>query len=188
MRHDTGSMQKSFLSLWSPGRMESLKFIYQDSKGHITARVLLNISETDKYIQGICQNKKELRTFLKSRVLEYVSDEAVIENRLRHHQSLHPSPIGPSLSRRFKREINALGKPEVCFTGFKEESKSILSKLASDNGMLVRTEVTKNISYLCCGNNAGPKKIEKARNQGVVALDEEQFRVLLDTGEIPDHD
>ena len=58
--------------------------------------------------------------------------------------------------------------------------------MAEGNGIVVRSTVKNNLNFLCCGYNAGPKKIEKARAQNVIALDEEQFVRLLETGEIPE--
>ncbi len=52
--------------------------------------------------------------------------------------------------------------------------------------MVVRRSVTRSLNFLCCGYNAGPKKIEKARAKNVIALNEEQFTQLLDTGEVPE--
>ena len=37
------------------------------------------------------------------------------------------------------------------------------------------SSVTKKLDFLCGGENAGPKKIEKAESQGVQFLNEEQF-------------
>lgn len=52
--------------------------------------------------------------------------------------------------------------------------------------MVVRGAVTINLEFLCCGYNAGPKKIEKARHHGVIILNESQFKTMLQTGEIPE--
>ena len=85
-----------------------------------------------------------------------------------------------------KRQINFLGKPEVHFTGFKKPDKNVLIELAETAGMFIRSSVTKKLQYLCCGYNASPKKIEDSRHKGVVVLSESQFRVMLETGEIPE--
>ena len=58
--------------------------------------------------------------------------------------------------------------------------------LVDNADMVARKSVTVDLNFLCCGANAGPKKIEKAREQGVVVLSEEQFKTLLKTGEIPE--
>lgn len=74
---------------------------------------------------------------------------------------------------------------QVCFTGFSPAAKKGLSKVATDNGMDVVKSVTKSLAYLCTGSNAGPAKIKKAREQGAILMDAEQFHHLLNTGEIP---
>ena len=72
------------------------------------------------------------------------------------------------------------------FTGFKKDDKEKLFALAESEGLFVRSKVTSNLNFLCCGYNAGPAKIEKARQQGVIALTEAQFVTMLKTGEIPE--
>ena len=74
---------------------------------------------------------------------------------------------------------------QICFTGFGLSKKNELSELAAENNMNVVASVTKNLDYLCGGDNAGPSKIEQAERQGVQFLDERQFVSLIETGEIP---
>jgi len=74
---------------------------------------------------------------------------------------------------------------QVCFTGFGASKKQKLIDLANKNNFKVVSSVTKNLDYLCGGENAGPKKIEKAEAQGVQFLNENQFVHLIETGEIP---
>lgn len=74
---------------------------------------------------------------------------------------------------------------EVCFTGFGASKKEELTALASSNNFRVVTSVTKRLDFLCVGENAGPKKVEKAVAQGVECLTEDQFRRLAATGELP---
>jgi len=57
--------------------------------------------------------------------------------------------------------------------------------LARNNNFKVVLSVTKNFYFPCGGDNAGPKKIEKAELQGVEYLSEYQFMQLLKTGEAP---
>ena len=82
------------------------------------------------------------------------------------------------------------GKPkdnrlEVCFTGFDIKKRQELVDVADNNNLKVVSSVTKKLDFLCVGENAGPKKIEKARVQGVPFLNEEQFIKFIKTGEIP---
>lgn len=82
-----------------------------------------------------------------------------------------------------KAQSNCL---QVCFTGFGSSKKEELMQLASSSGKFKTVgSVTKNLDFLVGGDNAGPKKIEKAEEQGVQFLTEEQFIRLVQTGEVP---
>jgi NAD-dependent DNA ligase len=74
---------------------------------------------------------------------------------------------------------------QVCFTGFSTSRKNELSAIAESHNFKVVSSVTKNLDFLCGGENAGPKKIEKAELQGVQFLNETQFLNLAETGEVP---
>ena len=74
---------------------------------------------------------------------------------------------------------------QVCFTGFGASKKQELADLAGRYNFKVVTSVTVSLDFLCGGENAGPKKIEKAEAQGVQFLSEHQFKSMLETGEIP---
>ena len=152
-------------------------FIYQDARGNISARVVSDVSETEEYLQGICHTANDLRTFRKDRILEKLQSDEDIESRLHYHVSVNPPPKAPPKSHHFL---------DVCFTGFKSEDKKRLKELAESAGLIVRSSVTRGLSFLCCGHNAGPKKVEKARKQSVLALNEAQFIQLLEAGEVPE--
>ena len=154
-----------------------INFIYQDARGNITARVISDISETKEYLQGFCQTANDLRTFRKDRILETLEGNENTESKLNYHISVNPPPKAPPKSH------NLL---DVCFTGFKSDDKKRIKEQAESKGLTIRSSVTRSLNFLCCGYNAGPKKIEKARSQGVIALNEEQFIQLLETGEVPD--
>jgi NAD-dependent DNA ligase len=74
---------------------------------------------------------------------------------------------------------------QVCFTGFGASKKQELIDIANSNNFKVVLSVTNKLDFLCGGENAGPKKIEKAEAQGVQFLNELQFLQLIETGEIP---
>lgn len=74
---------------------------------------------------------------------------------------------------------------QVCFTGFGTSKKQELINSANANNFKVVSSVTKKLDFLCGGENAGPKKIEKAEAQGVQFLNEDQFIRLIETGEVP---
>ncbi|WP_439114667.1 BRCT domain-containing protein [Hydrogenophaga sp.] len=73
---------------------------------------------------------------------------------------------------------------QVCFTGFAASEKAELSALAQAASLEIVGSVTKNLAFLCVGENAGPAKLEKAREQGNHILTKEQFLHLLETGEL----
>lgn len=52
--------------------------------------------------------------------------------------------------------------PEICFTGFGKSDKDRLSELATTAGFVVKDAVTKDLSLLVAGENAGPSKLKKA--------------------------
>jgi NAD-dependent DNA ligase len=74
---------------------------------------------------------------------------------------------------------------EVCFTGFSPSDKSELIKIAQDNDIHVAKSVTKELMFLCCGENAGPSKMSKAEKQGVKLINKDDFFKIIETGEIP---
>ncbi len=76
-------------------------------------------------------------------------------------------------------------KVEVCFTGFSPSDKKELVEIAEDNEIHVAKSVTKELMFLCCGENAGPSKMSKAEKQGVKLIDKDEFFRILETGEIP---
>jgi len=161
--------------------MSELKqFIYQDARGNVTARAVDNTSKSGDYLQGVCLKADALRTFRLDRILEYVNSSN-LEERLAFHLENCPPPKPKGIP---TRKNNTKGQPEICFTGFSSVDKEALKKLAEQSGMFIRVSVTANLDFLCCGYNAGPKKIEKARHQGVVALNESQFKEMLESDEI----
>ncbi|ENF9604688.1 BRCT domain-containing protein [Salmonella enterica] len=66
----------------------------------------------------------------------------------------------------------------ICFTGFNKTRKSELIQIAKERGFVIKNDVTTGLSYLCCGENAGPKKISKAKTIGAVLITEDSFREL----------
>jgi len=66
--------------------------------------------------------------------------------------------------------------PEICFTGFgRGKEKAMLQEIARMNGYIVRSDVTNGLTFLCCGPEPGPAKIEKAEFRGVEMISLESF-------------
>jgi len=63
-------------------------------------------------------------------------------------------------------------------TGTLSESRSHFEKLIKDNGGKTSSSISKNTSYLLCGEEAG-SKLDKAIDLGVKVINEEEFMALL---------
>ena len=74
---------------------------------------------------------------------------------------------------------------QICFTGFGTSERAELEAEAIRLEMEVKSSVTKTLRYLCTGPDAGPSKVTKAKEQGVMILSPEQFHALCETGEVP---
>lgn len=166
-----------------------LVFIYRDAKGRIDIQEVYSASEDDTYIQGYKVDDGGIRTYRKDRVLEVVTPETQVAQRVAFYQDTLPPPTLPlTPTSGVTRHVvsHRDGVPEVCFTGFKAQDKVELIRLAEDWGMVVRSVVASHLDFLCYGYNAGPMKMERARQQGVTILSEYQFRVMLEAGEVPE--
>lgn len=158
-----------------------VRFVYRDAKGNITGRRIEDRTDAEDYIQGVCLDRGDLRTFRLDRVLEYVAPDVDIEARVRFYRDSSPPPQASST-----RPRPPQGTLEICFTGFVASTKASLEEAARSAGLFVRGDVTKNLRLLCCGPTAGPQKVRKARQLGAIALTEQNFREFLSTGELPD--
>ena len=162
-------------------------FIYVNAQGVVDKFHIVNARISGDYLQGVSiDSDRGFRTFRQDRVLKmfdahYEMSEHLIDDELITHgktiisqqKSTHLPTQAPS------------NKLEICFTGFTKSQKDILIEQAKNADMQVRDGVSKNLSFLCCGINAGPKKIESARDKGVLIIGASQFVHLLETGEIP---
>lgn len=86
--------------------------------------------------------------------------------------------------------VYSLNKPkeklqEICFTGFSPKEKEILEELAKNHDFGIAKSITRNLSILCIGENAGPVKIENAKKQNTHILTANEFKNLINTGEMP---
>jgi NAD-dependent DNA ligase len=69
-------------------------------------------------------------------------------------------------------------KDEICFTGFSPSEKQVLCELAHKKGLKVVKSVTKNLSFLCAGENAGPSKCKKAQEKGVKIITRDELKTV----------
>ncbi|MGY6771860.1 BRCT domain-containing protein [Gallibacterium sp. ZY190522] len=152
---------------------KTVKFTYEDSEGNITSRTVDVAIVTDFYIKGYCHKRRAERTF---RIDRIIGDIELGSKRI------NPNDLANKTKR---KQITKSYDYEVCFTGFKKATKEQLETLARIKGFLVRKSVTNNLNFLVTGDNAGFSKVAKAESMGITILTEEEFRNLLETGELP---
>ncbi len=159
-------------------------FAYIDAKDFIDVYHIEKPKYSEKHISGYCNSVSGFRSFRRDRVIK-VFDSWHYANEYR---ALLPYKDGVTKNNNpeSKSTITKKGSLEVCFTGFGADDKKSLQKVAMENGMVVRSRVTANLSILCCGYAAGPKKMEEAETKGVLIMDKFQFINFLTTGEVPD--
>ncbi|WP_153075769.1 hypothetical protein [Paraburkholderia bonniea] len=164
-----------------------MKFIYQKYLGEFQEYELVNWSESGNYIQGVCTRARMFRTFRKDRVTKYLQgSENLLENPVATSAPCLPPkrPI-PSENR---RDSPPPGVPKILFTGFSKNKRDELEQCAWAAGFYVRKDVTKDLTFLCTGPNAGPVKIEKSRTQGTYIISGNHFATFIETGELIDEE
>jgi NAD-dependent DNA ligase len=72
----------------------------------------------------------------------------------------------------------------ICFTGYTASAASEMKEQAITNGFGVNSSVVKATTHLCCGSNAGPKKVKAAKARGLKILTCEEFQHMMETGEV----
>ena len=148
---------------------KSVKFEYLSASGVQHEWELVNWHDDADYIKGIAVPGYGYRTFRKDRVVQWLPENHLITN---------PAPRKKAKEGKKDRQF------EVCFTGWPAPMKTYLLALAEEHGFIVRKSVTANLDFLVAGENAGPKKMQKATDQGVIVLDKQGFSALIFTGEI----
>ncbi|UXI00459.1 BRCT domain-containing protein [Photobacterium sp. TY1-4] len=148
-------------------------------------KLIVNKHDEPTHIQGWCAVNAAPRTLRVDRILDiHDSLEAARDFFAETRDGLKANGIefkAPQPTR-----LSSPDTMDVCFTGFSKSDKSELTTIATEKSMLVRQSVTKHLNILCYGSNAGPKKLEKALEQGVMILNRQQFEELAETGEIPE--
>ncbi|PJG82141.1 BRCT domain-containing protein [Caviibacterium pharyngocola] len=161
-------------------------FTYENAQGDVSDReVRINFVDT-AYIQGFCYSARDTRTFRLDRIIGKIEQDG-------EYYSVKKWLETQGIKKHSKKSTNSKSKPksknsaglEIHFTGFTKKLKGELEALADNANFIVRRTVTKNLNFLVTGDNAGPSKIDKAINAGAILLNEDEFREMLDTGEIP---
>lgn len=150
-----------------------LRFIYLDAHGVTSERTLTRWSENTRYIQGRNEVDSLPKTYRKDRIVQFLAGEEHLLN-----ESAPPAPEP-------KPRAAPDDRPQILFTGFKAAQRAELEHTAVKHGLRVMKTAGKALAFLCIGDNAGPAKVEKAREAGAFILDELQLHALFETGELP---
>lgn len=153
-----------------------LGFEYCNSQGEIKDVHLIGWRESGRYLLGRCLEDGKFKTYRIDRIRKYFADVSTL--------LVNPVQLAPPKLR--VSDTNTSDSLQVCFTGFTGDQKIALQEQALANGLTVVQSVTKNLKFLVCGSNAGPKKIKQARDRSIYILSAVQFELLLETGELPD--
>ena len=160
-----------------------IQFGYTDAGGNYTFRQVKVLEVGAEYLEARDLDKKSDRTFRVERIDDEIIDLETGEivsklNWLKQYNVTKIKHKEPIYTSHWDEPIVA-PKIEICFTGFTKAKRAELEKKAEKNGYLVRKSVTLNLNYLVCGKTAGPSKIAKANESGVVILTEDEFLNLL---------
>lgn len=83
-----------------------------------------------------------------------------------------------------KKSSKPRSTTNICFTGFVRSEAEDLKSTAASRGWGVNSDVVKSTTHLCCGDNAGAKKVAKAKDQGVRIISLREFEHMMETGEV----
>jgi NAD-dependent DNA ligase len=154
----------------------------------LNSKVIVNSNDEPIHVQGWCARNGSPRTLRVDQILE-IHDSLTEAEAYFDYAKIKLTQEGFDFETKRSKGASRYSSPDtmdICFTGFKKSDKDQLIALANEKEMSVRGEVTKHLDILCYGYNAGPKKLEKALNQGAMILNRQQFENLLSTGEVPE--
>ncbi|MBL1269453.1 hypothetical protein KV699_07185 [Vreelandella titanicae] len=154
-----------------------LKFDYEDAKGNVSTREVSQWRDDGWLLAGICSSDNRRKTFRQSCIQEIHEGGDSLKS-ISMPQHLVDSAITAS-----KKRSDSL---EILFTGFPKARRAEFEAAATESGMCVCKTVTIGLSFLCGGPTAGPKKLRDVQEKGIPVLDEADFLLLLETGEIPE--
>lgn len=165
-------------------------FNYRNAKQEISERDVFNISARANYFTGYCVNSDAQKTFRYDGIIGDVSVsnddqwQTISVEQWRKAMGFD-CPIVPKRQPGASR-ISLQDQIEICFTGFGKSRGDELKAQAIAAGMLVRSNVTLGLHYLCGGWNAGPTKIAAANKiEGCMYIEEVDFVEMIETGALP---
>ena len=77
------------------------------------------------------------------------------------------------------QQAGVLAGKSFCFTGAMSQGRSYYQKLVAANGGKNDSSVTKTTTYLCCNEDEGSSKSQKAKQYGVKIITEQDFIAMI---------
>lgn len=146
---------------------------YNNARGETSLRKIKIVKSQGAVFSAIDLNENVFLTFRKDRVVSLKDASGNDEEFV----------YVPSAK---KKADKVVYNGSICFTGFAAAQKKQLIEAAQNANFQVRKGVTKDLEYLCCGPKAGPSKVQKALDAGIINMDIEQFNELIEAGVIPE--
>ena len=162
-------------------KMTNINLIYLNRFNETKAYEVEIIEKNSDYYDVYDLREKKVKTFKAKNILSTHKsyDEAI--NAAIKIQSDY------GLIKRNKTGVtwaNPDKKFEVCFTGFLKIEKEELILIAKKNNMFIRTDVSKKLGLLVCGEKAGWAKLKKANKMNIARVfGKDGFLNFLSTGE-----
>lgn len=144
-----------------------LHFEYPSSGGDILERRLVNWIDHPTYFFGFCVLTGGPKSFSKRKVATWLADPTGM--------IAPPPPISVRKPR----------TPDILFTGFPKAQRSALETEAMAAGFLVRSTVSKNLSVIVAGPNAGWAKLAAAGVSGADVISIDDCPALFTDGALP---
>lgn len=166
------------------GTARRIKFAYKNAQGEMSERDVRFEYVSSAYIRGYCYFAEHERTFRLDRIyglIEQTGEFFTVDEWL-----VLQGVAQLNKSAKESKPKTKLQKAEICFTGFSKNERYELEVLAELSTFAVRKSVTKNLSFLVIGDNAGKSKISDAKTKCVKILTVNDFRNMIETGEIPE--
>lgn len=163
---------------------DSIGFVYRNAQGEEGERHVVGWREAGRYICGRDRADGRFKSFRIDRVVRYI--DASERWLAKPFQDPPPELQGQLRASPGSSSLQSATGPEVCFTGFAVALRAQLEARARAAGLSVVQSVTVGLTFLVCGPNAGPSKVEKARKRYVYILDAQQLDELVESGVLPD--
>lgn len=172
---------------------ETIQFWYTDFEGNLTHRTV-DVKKLDsEYLEAYCHDREDMRTFRVERIDDEIIDLSTGEILTKTDWLANHSIYEVIKYRNKKSDFDFDDEDdfdneytideEICFTGFKKADRERLETIAAENGFSVKKSVTKNLSYLVYGSNAGPAKLAQAEEVAACIIDEATFLEIVGENE-----